>query len=184
VFGDSTAVMAADADAVGEAPVWDIDVRAYETHDRVEHYVELFSSKAKERFASRLSRGTRYEPMIRSKLRASGIADTAALLAKTSKPKDREALAAITGISGKLILKFANRADLMRVNGVGEEYADLLEAAGVDTVPELAQRKAQNLFEALTKTNMEKKLVRQTPSLAAVKSWIAAAKDMPRVLQY
>ena len=74
------------------------------------------------------------------KLRASGVADTAALLAKTSKPKDREALAAKTGISGKLILKFANRADLMRVNGVGEEYADLLEAAGVDTVPELAQR--------------------------------------------
>jgi hypothetical protein len=91
------------------------------------------------------------------KLRASGIADTAALLAKTSKPKDREALAAITGISGKLILKFANRADLMRVNGVGEEYADLLEAAGVDTVPELAQRKAQNLFDALAQTNAEEK---------------------------
>jgi predicted RecB family nuclease len=106
------------------------------------------------------------------------------LLAKTSKPKDREALAAKTGISGKLILKFANRADLMRVNGVGEEYADLLEAAGVDTVPELAQRKAQNLFDALTKTNTEKKLVRQIPTLSAVKSWIAAAKDMPRVLQY
>lgn len=118
------------------------------------------------------------------KLRASGIADTAALLAKTSKPKDREALAAKTGISGKLILKFANRADLMRVNGVGEEYADLLEAAGVDTVPELAQRKAQNLFDALAKTNAEKKLVRQEPSLSAVKGWIAAAKDMPRVLQY
>ena len=118
------------------------------------------------------------------KLRASGVADTAALLAKTSKPKDREALAAKTGISGKLILKFANRADLMRVNGVGEEYADLLEAAGVDTVPELAQRKAQNLFDALAKTNAEKKLVRQEPSLSAVKGWIAAAKDMPRVLQY
>jgi len=118
------------------------------------------------------------------KLRASGIADTAALLAKTSKPKDREALAAKTGISGKLILKFANRADLMRVNGVGEEYADLLEATGVDTVPELAQRKAQNLFDALAQTNAEKKLVLQTPSLSAVKGWIAAAKDMPRVLQY
>jgi predicted flap endonuclease-1-like 5' DNA nuclease len=118
------------------------------------------------------------------KLRANGVADTAGLLAKAATPKDRATLAAKTGISGKLILKFANRADLMRVNGVGEEYADLLEAAGVDTVPELAQRNAQNLFDALTKTNMEKKLVRQTPSLSAVKSWIAAAKDMPRVLQY
>ncbi len=118
------------------------------------------------------------------KLRASGVADTAALLANTTTPKDRAALAAKSSISGKLILKFANRADLMRVNGVGEEYADLLEAAGVDTVPELAQRKAQNLFDALAKTNAEKKLVRQEPSLSAVKGWIAAAKDMPRVLQY
>ncbi|MFM7418046.1 MAG: DUF4332 domain-containing protein [Alphaproteobacteria bacterium] len=54
----------------------------------------------------------------------------------------------------------------------------------MDTVPELAQRKAENLFDALTKTNAEKKLVRQTPSLAAVKSWITAAKGMPRVLTY
>jgi predicted flap endonuclease-1-like 5' DNA nuclease len=118
------------------------------------------------------------------KLRANGVADTAGLLAKAATPKDREALAAKTGISGKLILKFANRADLMRVSGVGEEYSDLLEAAGVDTVPELAQRKAQNLCDALAKTNAEKKLVRQAPSLSAVKGWIAAAKDMPRVLHY
>jgi predicted flap endonuclease-1-like 5' DNA nuclease len=118
------------------------------------------------------------------KLRANGVADTGSLLAKAATPKDRAALAAQTGISGKLILKFANRADLMRVNGVGEEYADLLEAAGVDTVPELAQRNAQNLLDVLTKTNTQKKLVRQTPSLSAVKGWIAAAKDMPRVLQY
>lgn len=118
------------------------------------------------------------------KLRANGVADTVGLLAKAATPKDRAALAAQTGISGKLILKFANRADLMRVNGVGEEYADLLEAAGVDTVPELAQRNAQNLLDVLTKTNTQKKLVRQTPSLSAVKGWIAAAKDMPRVLQY
>ena len=118
------------------------------------------------------------------KLRANGVADTAGLLAKAATPKDREALAAKTGISGKLILKFANRADLMRVSGVGEEYSDLLEAAGVDTVAELAQRKAQNLCDALAKTNAEKKLVRQAPSLSAVKGWIAAAKDMPRVLHY
>ncbi len=118
------------------------------------------------------------------KLRASGVADTAGLLAKAATPKDREALAAKTGISGKLILKFANRADLMRVSGVGEEYADLLEAAGVDTVPELAQRKAQNLFDALAQTNAKKKLVRQVPSLSAVRAWIAAAKDMPRALHY
>ena len=118
------------------------------------------------------------------KLRAAGIADTAALLAKCAGPKERAALAKATGISAALVLKFANRADLMRVKGVGEEYADLLEAAGVDTVPELAQRKAANLHAALEATNAAKKLVRQTPSLKSVQGWIAAAKEMPRALTY
>jgi predicted flap endonuclease-1-like 5' DNA nuclease len=97
------------------------------------------------------------------KLRANGVADTAGLLAKAATPKDQATLVAQTGISGKLILKFASRADLMRVNGVCEEYADLLEAAGVDTVSELAQRKAQNPCDALTRTNAEKKLVVRSP---------------------
>jgi predicted flap endonuclease-1-like 5' DNA nuclease len=118
------------------------------------------------------------------KLRAAGVTDTDALLAKTGTPRDRAALAAATGIGDTLVLKFANRADLMRVKGVGEEYADLLEAAGVDTVPELAQRKAANLHAALESTNAAKKLVRQTPSLKAVEGWIAAAKDLPRALSY
>jgi predicted flap endonuclease-1-like 5' DNA nuclease len=118
------------------------------------------------------------------KLRAAGVKDTEALLARCGTPKEREALAAATGISATLILKFANRADLMRVKGVGEEYADLLEAAGVDTVPELAQRKAANLHAALEAVNAKKKLVRQTPSAKAVGEWIAAAKAMPRRLHY
>jgi predicted flap endonuclease-1-like 5' DNA nuclease len=118
------------------------------------------------------------------KLRAAGVKDTEALLARCGTPKEREALAATTGISATLILKFANRADLMRVKGVGEEYADLLEAAGVDTVPELAQRKAANLHAALEAVNAKKKLVRQTPSAKAVGEWIAAAKAMPRRLHY
>lgn len=118
------------------------------------------------------------------KLRAAGVKDTEALLAQCGTPKDRAALSAATGISAALVLKFANRADLMRVKGVGEEYADLLEAAGVDTVPELAQRKAANLHAALEAVNAQKKLVRQTPSAKAVGQWIAAAKDMPRRLHY
>lgn len=118
------------------------------------------------------------------RLREAGVKDTAALLAKCAGPKDRAALAAATGIPEKLVLKFANRADLMRVKGVGEEYADLLEAAGVDTVPELAQRKAANLHAALEAANAAKKLVRQVPSLKAVEGWVAAAKEMPRALAY
>jgi predicted flap endonuclease-1-like 5' DNA nuclease len=119
-----------------------------------------------------------------AKLRAAGIKDTGALLKACAKPKDRETLATSTGLSGKLILKWANRADLMRVKGVGEEYADLLEAAGVDTVPELAQRKADNLHAALMKTQGRKQLVRQPPALKTVEGWIAAAKAMERALQY
>jgi predicted flap endonuclease-1-like 5' DNA nuclease len=118
------------------------------------------------------------------KLRAAGVKDTDALLAACGRPKDRAALAAATGIPEALVLKFANRADLMRVKGIGEEYADLLEAAGVDTVPELAQRKAANLHAAMEQANAAKKLVRQAPSLKAVEGWIAAAKDLPRALHY
>ncbi len=118
------------------------------------------------------------------KLRAAGIKDTATLLARCATPKDRAALAETCGIAPALVLKFANRADLMRVKGVGEEFSDLLEAAGVDTVPELAQRKAENLLAAIEAVNAAKKLVRQPPSLKAVQGWIAAAKTMPRALQY
>jgi predicted flap endonuclease-1-like 5' DNA nuclease len=118
------------------------------------------------------------------KLRGAGVKDTAALLAKCAGPRDRAALAEATGIPEKMVLKFANRADLMRVKGVGEEYADLLEAAGVDTVPELAQRKAANLHAALEAANAAKKLVRQVPGLKAVEGWVAAAKEMPRALTY
>ncbi len=118
------------------------------------------------------------------KLRAAGLKDTEALLKACAAPKDRASVAAKTGIPDALVLKFANRADLMRVKGIGEEYSDLLEAAGVDTVPELAQRKAENLHAALEKVNGAKKLVRQAPSLRAVEDWIAAAKQMPRALTY
>jgi predicted flap endonuclease-1-like 5' DNA nuclease len=118
------------------------------------------------------------------KLRAAGIKDTDALLAACAGPKDRAALAGKTGIADALILKFANRADLMRVKGVGEEFSDLLEAAGVDTVPELARRRADNLHAALLETNTARKLVRQPPTLKAVEGWIAAAKELPRALEY
>lgn len=118
------------------------------------------------------------------KLREAGLKDTAALLKACAGPKDRAALAARTGISDALVLKFANRADLMRVKGIGEEYSDLLEAAGVDTVPELAQRNAANLHAALEAVNAAKRLVRQTPAPKAVEGWIAAAKELPRALTY
>ena len=90
----------------------------------------------------------------------------------------------LTGISGALILNWANRADLFRIKGVGEEYSDLLEAAGVDTVPELAQRNPDNLYRALVETNAAKELVRHLPGREQVADWVAQAKELPRVLTY
>ena len=81
-------------------------------------------------------------------------------------------------------MNWCNRADLARIKGVGEEYADLLEHGGVDTVPELAQRNAANLHEKLKEINEEKKLVRQTPSLSKIEDWVKQAKDLPRVITH
>ena len=118
------------------------------------------------------------------KLIAKGIKTTDALLETTADPKGREKLAEDTGISTKLILRWTNMADLFRIKGVGEEYADLLEAAGVDTVPELAQRNPVNLYEAMNQVNTEKNLVRQLPSTETVTGWVAQAKDLPKIIKY
>jgi len=113
-----------------------------------------------------------------------GITTTEALLEAAASPGQREKLAAETGISPKLILEWANLADLFRIKGVGEEYSDLLEEAGVDTVVELAQRNAENLYTAIKEVNERKMLVRRLPTLGQVQDWIAQAKKLPRVLTY
>ncbi len=119
-----------------------------------------------------------------AKLREVGIATVEALLEASATPKQRQELVEQTGLSPKLILKWANRADLFRVRGIGEEYGDLLELAGVDTVPELAQRNPQNLYEALVVVNEEKNLVRRLPSAEQVAEWVEQAKSLPRKLHY
>jgi predicted flap endonuclease-1-like 5' DNA nuclease len=118
------------------------------------------------------------------KLEEVGIPTIEKLLERAASPAGRKDLVAKTDISAALILKWANRADLARVKGVGEEYADLLEAAGVDTVPELAQRNPQNLYQKLCEVNAEKSLVRRMPAQSNVESWVAQAKDLPRVMTY
>jgi predicted flap endonuclease-1-like 5' DNA nuclease len=123
-------------------------------------------------------------PAYVEKLKAQGLTTTDALLEAGAKPKDRDDLAAATGISGKSILRWVNMADLFRIKGVGEEYSDLLEAAGVDTVPELAGRRADNLTAKMAEVNEQKKLVRKLPTEAQVSSWIEAAKALPRVVTY
>jgi predicted flap endonuclease-1-like 5' DNA nuclease len=118
------------------------------------------------------------------KLQAAGIATTEALLEQGASPKGRQGIAEKTGISEKTILEWVNRVDLFRIKGIGEEYSDLLEVAGVDTVPELAQRNAENLYQKLVAANQEKKRVRKLPSQAEVGDWVEQAKKLPRVVTY
>ncbi len=118
------------------------------------------------------------------KLAVAGLKTTEALLEAAGTKKGRTDLAATTGISEKLILRWVNMADLFRIKGVGEEYSDLLEASGVDTVPELAQRNAENLQAKMAEVNAEKKLVRRVPTLSEVTSWIDQAKALPRAVTY
>ncbi|MES9831180.1 MAG: DUF4332 domain-containing protein [Candidatus Thiodiazotropha sp. LLP2] len=119
-----------------------------------------------------------------SKLEGADIKNLEALLQKGSTKKGRKELEDASGISGKLLLRWINMADLFRVKGIGEQYSDLLEAAGVDTVPELAQRKPENLHGKMVEVNEAKNLVRATPSLSAVEKWVAEAKELPRVVTY
>ncbi|MGD8700313.1 MAG: DUF4332 domain-containing protein [Gemmatimonadales bacterium] len=118
------------------------------------------------------------------KLSAAGITTTDKLLEQCKSPKARKQLAGSTGISEKLVLEWANHADLYRIKGVGQEYSDLLEAAGVDTVPELGNRNAANLYAQMKEVNAKKKLTRQVPSEKQVAGWIAQAKKLPRVIKY
>jgi len=118
------------------------------------------------------------------RLQEAGIRTTQALLEKGASPQGRKEIAEKTGITGTLILEWVNHADLFRIKGVGEEYSDLLEAAGVDTVPELAQRNPEHLYQKLVEVNQEKKLVRRLPTQAQVSDWIEQSKQLPRVVTY
>lgn len=118
------------------------------------------------------------------RLNANGINTVEALLKQGAFPAGRERIARETGIPETLILEWVNHADLWRINGVGEEYSDLLEEAGVDTVVELAQRNPHNLYEKLMEVNRYKKLVRRMPSEKQVADWVSQAKMLPRVVTY
>jgi predicted flap endonuclease-1-like 5' DNA nuclease len=118
------------------------------------------------------------------KLVAAGVPTTEALLEVGATPQGRDAVAEKTGIGHALILKWVNRADLFRVKGIGEQYSDLLAAAGVETVLELAQRVPGHLHQKLVETNEAKRLVRHLPSLEHVAEWVEQAGKLPRVVSY
>lgn len=118
-----------------------------------------------------------------AKLRKVEVRTTESLLKMGGTKKGRKELASATGFSTKMILEWVNRADLFRVKGIGEQYSDLLEAAGVDTVVELAKRKPESLLETLIKVNIKKNLVNQAPGLSQVKAWVKHAKSLKRAVE-
>ena len=124
--------------------------------------------------------GEAYAP----KLIKAGIVKVEDLLKKCAAPKGRAALAAETGISEKLILKWTNHADLFRINGIGPQFAELLEAAGVDTVKELKHRVAANLAAKVLECNEEKKLVRRVPVEKEIQKMIDQAKELEPRMTY
>lgn len=123
-------------------------------------------------------------PAYAAKLQEAGVNTVEALLEEGGAPAGRKDLAEKIGINPALILEWVNHADLYRIHGVGSEYADLLEAAGVDTVVELAQRNPENLHKTLEAKNAEKEIVRKLPTAKQVADWVAEAKNLPRKVTY
>ena len=117
-------------------------------------------------------------------LRKARIRTVEALLKNGATRKGRRDIAAATNVNEKLILEWVNRADLMRVRGVGEEYSDLLEAAGVDTVKELRRRNPGNLLASMVEVNTKKRLVRRLPTETMVERWVEHARDLDPVVKY
>lgn len=118
------------------------------------------------------------------KLQDAGVATTDSLLEMGATPQGRKSIAERSGIPIALILRWVNHVDLYRINGVGEEFADLLEAAGVDTVPELAQRIPENLYQKMMTVTEEENRVRQLPSETQISSWVEQAKKLPRMISH
>lgn len=123
-------------------------------------------------------------PTYGAKLNDGGIATTDDLLSACATPAGRSGVAEKTGLTTQQLLKWANMADLMRISGVAGEYAELLEAAGVDTVKELRNRVPGNLAAKMAEVNETKKLTRQVPSEAQVEKWVAQAKEMDPKISY
>ena len=118
------------------------------------------------------------------KLFAAGVVTTDELLKAGATPQGRATLGEKTGIGHGMILKWVNRADLFRIKGIGEQYSDLVAAAGVETVLELAQRAPEHLHRKLIEINESKRLVRHVPSLEHVAEWVEQAGQLTRVVSY
>lgn len=123
-------------------------------------------------------------PVLGAKLRAAGVQTTDDLLEKAGPAAGRRALAEATGIGVDQLLRWTNHVDLYRISGIGSEYADLLEASGVDSCPELAHRNAANLATTMAEANAARNLVRRLPTEEMIAGWIEQAKGLPKVVTH
>jgi predicted flap endonuclease-1-like 5' DNA nuclease len=123
-------------------------------------------------------------PAYAEKLKEAGAGSVEKLLEMGGTKKGRQDLAAATDIDESRILRFVNHADLMRINGVGGQFSELLEAAGVDSVAELAQRRPDNLTKKMEEVNAEKNLTNRVPSESEVEKWVAEAKELPKAVTH
>jgi len=123
-------------------------------------------------------------PVYGARLRAAGVQTTDDLLEKAGPAAGRRALAAAADIGPDLLLRWTNHADLYRISGVGSEYADLLEASGVDSCAELAQRNPANLAATMAEANAARALVRRLPTVEVVTGWVDQAKQLPKVVTH
>ncbi|HEX2882966.1 MAG TPA: DUF4332 domain-containing protein [Candidatus Limnocylindria bacterium] len=123
-------------------------------------------------------------PAHAASLQAAGVRSSDELLERAGPKKGRDELAAATGISGKLLLDWVNACDLMRVKGIGAQFSDLLEAAGVDSAAELAQRNPASLATTFGELNAARATTRRAPTEAMVADWIAQAKKLPKVVTH
>jgi predicted flap endonuclease-1-like 5' DNA nuclease len=190
LYHDLSSLMQAAAAAAAPEAMYDEYTAAEEALvDEAAEEVEEFDAELEQDAMAKLAKKPVNEiegigPAYSEKLAVIEITTINEYLEATADRDGRKDVAERTGISPKLVLEWANRADLMRVHGIGEEFSDLLEQAGVDTVNELKFRNSENLYAALVEINQEKNLVRRMPSEADVEAWIESAKQLPAILTY
>ena len=170
------------AEWVGDAAETTGEPTADQLRSELEEYLRSFGS------GSEFRKGVEYiegiGPAKGAKLRGVGIITVLDLMVEGATRRGRKNISDRSGLTVSEVLTWVNHVDLFRIKGVAEEYADLLEQSGVDTVVELAQRNPNNLFKRMNDINQEKQLVRRTPHLSDVQSWVEQAKNLKRLIHY
>jgi len=178
------ATRAADTDVSEPAPAAAVVATQADVDAVVEEIETSMPLEAQSNFKAKVAFIEGVGPEYGAKLTAAGVVTVLDLLRRGATRRGRADLAATTGIAGPLILRWVNHADLFRIDGVGKQFGELLEAAGVDTVVELAQRNPTNLLARMVELNTTRRLVGRNPRADEVENWIGQAKKLPRIVEY